>query len=212
MHNLEQAIDEWRRKMAAEGINSPAILDELESHLREDIERQLRSGADEERSFAAAAQKIGSAHVLKSEFRKNRFRSVLEKLMIAIAVLVAAFGVFLTSVTMIFCYERLTERLIGFVILGFILVAVFGWSRVVPYLPVISNKRKRRAVELACLAAGFGICTVYIQLFVHQFERPDHVIPIFGFVGLLPIGIGLSLASAIEQAARRNNSVFMRES
>ena len=37
MHHLEDKIADWRKRRAVAGINAPAVLDELESHLREDI-------------------------------------------------------------------------------------------------------------------------------------------------------------------------------
>lgn len=188
--------------MAAGGIKEAAVLDELESHLREEIERQMRAGASEERSFAIAAQKIGPANTLKTEFLKNGFASLLEKLMIAIAVLFAAFGIFLTSVTLIFCYSGWGERLVGFAALAIILLAIFGWSRIIPHLPVIPEKRKRLAIELGCFFGGFGICTLYMQLIVHL-ESSDSMLPVVAFWGLIPIATGLGLANAIEQAARR---------
>ena len=205
MFNLDYAITEWRRQMSAGGIKTPSVLDELESHLREDVERQIRSGTDAEKAFASAVKKIGPASALKKEFRKNRSAPALEKLMLAIAVVVAAFGVFLTTATMILCYQTLAERVTGFLALGFILLVIFGWSRVVPLLPVISNKRKRVAIGLVCMAAGWGICVLFVQVIVHRFERPDHMIPVIAFFGVLPIAIGAVIANAFEQAARRTH-------
>ena len=40
MFDLEQSIADWRRQMLAAGIKTPVPLEELESHLREEIERQ----------------------------------------------------------------------------------------------------------------------------------------------------------------------------
>ena len=51
MFNLDQAIVEWRRQMAAGGIRSPEVLDELESHLRDDVEQQMRLGLDRAAGF-----------------------------------------------------------------------------------------------------------------------------------------------------------------
>jgi hypothetical protein len=203
MFNLEQAITKWKQQMMAEGIKDPAVLDELESHLREEIERQRRDGVNEERAFEAAAQRIGPAKELKNEFRKSGLAPVWDKLMLAIAVLFAAFGIFLTSATMILCYESVEERLVGFAALGFILLTLFGSHFLVPALPVISRTGKRFAVQGASIAAGFGICALYVQLVVQHFERPDHVIPVIGFWGIFPIAAGFGIASAIEQAARR---------
>ena len=70
MFNLEQSIVAWRKQMLAAGIQAPVPLEELESHLREEIEWQLRSGESEPMAFAAAVQQIGGSAVLKPEFAK----------------------------------------------------------------------------------------------------------------------------------------------
>ena len=49
MFNLEKEISEWRQQMLAAGVKSPVPLEELESHLREDIEQQVQSGLSEQR-------------------------------------------------------------------------------------------------------------------------------------------------------------------
>jgi hypothetical protein len=72
MFNLDQSIADWRRHMAASGIKSPELLDELESHLREDVEQRVKSGLREQEAFATAARQIGRADVLKNEFNKAR--------------------------------------------------------------------------------------------------------------------------------------------
>lgn len=192
--------------MTTGGIKTPAVLDELESHLREEIERQMRAGANEERAFAIAAQKIGPANALKTEFRKNGSAPLLEKLMIAIAVLVAAFGIFLMSVTMVLCYSGWAERLIGFAALGLVLLTVFGWSRIIPRLPVIPNRYKRLTLELACFFGGIVLCSLYFQLIVDRVHSYDGIVPVVAFWGLIPIAAGLGLASAIEQAARQSST------
>ncbi|HSY42624.1 MAG TPA: hypothetical protein VK811_01860, partial [Candidatus Acidoferrum sp.] len=77
MFNLEQSIMEWRQQMLATGIKTSA-LDELESHLREEIEQQVRLGVHGQRAFDTAIQKIGPARELKTEFSKeSRLRNIL---------------------------------------------------------------------------------------------------------------------------------------
>jgi len=71
MFNLEQSISDWRQKMLANGIQSPVPLDELESHLREEIEQLTRSGLDVPNAFQQAVEKIGPANALNHEFSKN---------------------------------------------------------------------------------------------------------------------------------------------
>lgn len=72
MFDLDKAIAEWRRQMLASGIKSADILDELESHLRDDFEEQLRSGLNEEQAFQTAKLRIGQAGALQTEFAKLR--------------------------------------------------------------------------------------------------------------------------------------------
>lgn len=66
--NLEQAIAGWRRRMAAGGIRSLDVLEELESHLRDELEQQIRSGSSASKAFETAVERIGRPHALKTEF------------------------------------------------------------------------------------------------------------------------------------------------
>src|SRR3984957_6322651 len=71
MFDLEQAILEWRQQMLAAGIKTPVPLEELESHLREEIEEQIQSGMSQEQAFETAVKHIGHASELKGEFKKT---------------------------------------------------------------------------------------------------------------------------------------------
>jgi hypothetical protein len=68
MFDLEQSIAEWRQQMLAAGIKSPVPLEELESHLREEFERQIKAGKNGWKAFEIAAQQIGEAGGIKAEF------------------------------------------------------------------------------------------------------------------------------------------------
>ena len=70
MFNLERSILEWRWQMLSAGVEDPDIVDELESHLREDWARRVQSGESEEQAFEAAVQGVGQASLLKHEFAK----------------------------------------------------------------------------------------------------------------------------------------------
>jgi len=78
MFDLDEAISEWRRRMLAAGIKTPVPLDELESHLRDDIEQRRESGLSEEEGFERAIEEIGQAPALHKEFAKQRARDRLE--------------------------------------------------------------------------------------------------------------------------------------
>jgi len=70
MFNLENQIAAWRKQMMSGGVTNPDLLDELESHLREDIEEEVASGLTEELAFQRAAERIGQANALQNEFKK----------------------------------------------------------------------------------------------------------------------------------------------
>ena len=71
MFNLDKAIADWRRQMAAGGIKTPVPLEELESHLHDEIERQMESGLSEQKAFEISVRQIGQPKMLNSEFKKS---------------------------------------------------------------------------------------------------------------------------------------------
>ena len=71
MFDLDQAIADWRQQMLAAGIKTPVPLDELESHLRDDVEQQMKSGTNPQQAFENSVQRIGHADELKGEFKKT---------------------------------------------------------------------------------------------------------------------------------------------
>ena len=99
MFNLDQAITEWRQQMLAAGIKTTEALKELETHLRDDVEHQIRSGLSVEQAFDSAVQQLGSANTLKAEFAKTaglkRRHYVYRGL---------GFGIALFMLGMAFCY------------------------------------------------------------------------------------------------------------
>jgi hypothetical protein len=76
MFDLEQAIVEWRRQMLAAGINTPVPLEELESHLREDIETLRSSGMPEHQAFPFAVSRLGAPGPMQTEFNKVKRASL----------------------------------------------------------------------------------------------------------------------------------------
>ena len=87
MFDLEKSIADWRRRMLAAGIQTPVPLEELESHLREEIERQTKSGLYEQEAFNVAVRRIGQASVLKTEFKKAERKHMKRVLIISAGVI-----------------------------------------------------------------------------------------------------------------------------
>ncbi len=79
MNNFEPNIADWRRQLMAAGIKSAEVLDELESHLRDDIERRARSGADASQLFQRAVAQIGQPQSLKAEFDQIKERKYMKR-------------------------------------------------------------------------------------------------------------------------------------
>ena len=71
MCDLDMAIAEWRRQLIAAGIHSRDVLDELESHLREDVDHRIVYGAAAQDAFQKAVQQIGRLDRLKAELDKT---------------------------------------------------------------------------------------------------------------------------------------------
>lgn len=70
MPELEQLIAQWRRGLAETAGCSKEVLDELESHLRDEISQLVRAGHSEEQALTLAAARLGSSHTLAAEFAK----------------------------------------------------------------------------------------------------------------------------------------------
>ena len=202
---LDEAIANWRNQIAAQGIRSREVLDELESHLREAVERRIRAGEEASKAFDLAAREIGEAGALKTEFAKaNPTRSIAEKLMLALCVVFMGLIVFLSAATVVLCFGTFTDRIVsGAGMLATLLTACF-WSRAVPFLPAILDKRARVCLSLICFLAGAGIATLYCQVILPWFGQPyDHQIAAAGFWMLVPVAAGFGLGCGLELAAKR---------
>jgi hypothetical protein len=86
MFELEEAIRKWRQQMAADGVGTAELLNELESHLRDDVEQQVASGIEAEQAFESAIGRIGEGQALQSEFAKvDRARNITKRAILTFA-------------------------------------------------------------------------------------------------------------------------------
>jgi hypothetical protein len=106
MFDLEQAVSEWRREMRAAGIMSSLLLDELECHLRDDLEERMTAGTDARQALGAAVHRVGPAIELRNEFQKAKLNQpmkqetykLLREILLAIAVLAVGLGLVMPAV------------------------------------------------------------------------------------------------------------------
>jgi len=82
MFELEKAIKRWRQRMLDAGIKAPEALEELENHLRDDVEQQVCSGTSESEAFENAVRQLGQPVALRKEYAKagRPKRELLRKL------------------------------------------------------------------------------------------------------------------------------------
>ena len=211
MFDLEQAIAEWRRQMSAAGIESPATLDELESHLREEMERQMRGGHDPQESFRIACQCIGRADALGTEFKKaGSAREVLDHRLAQIVLYATglAYGwvLFWALHALLQAPMGRGERLTGLAAVGLSIVAAFGGRFHCRWLPALPDKRFRAAIQ----AAGFLPAIVGLPLFAwvvlphwdfNSAQMGTRFVVMLWIMSSLPLAFGLW--KGLEEAADR---------
>ena len=97
MFDLEQEIEVWREEL----LENPSIdrnrLRELESHLREDMDRRITAGAQPTEAFAEAKNQLGQSLELGSEYAKvhapkvfSRWKTYLSAALLVLPALLAS--------------------------------------------------------------------------------------------------------------------------
>jgi putative ABC transport system permease protein len=71
MFDLEKAIQRWRETLRRNESLEEAFIVELESHLRDEVDRSCREGASVDEAFRKAAAEIGQAGDIGEEFYKT---------------------------------------------------------------------------------------------------------------------------------------------
>ena len=171
MFDLEQAIAGWRRQMLAGGIKTPVPLEELESHLREEIERQMKSGLSGQKAFEISVRRIGQPETLKSEFKKIGTPMEMQKIIKlagVVCVVVALFCPLFLFLPLLLAPElSLTAKMLGLAVYTVTVAAIaLSWRYNDKLLPVIRNQLLRRVVGIVC----YGGCLLWMRFGVFHFS------------------------------------------
>ena len=150
--------------MLAAGIKMPVPLEELESHLREDIAQQMQSGLSAQQAFGIAMKKIGRALELKREFKKVSAPMETQKIIKlagVICVAVALFCPLFMFLPFLLAHElNLMTKMLGLAVYATIIATiVLSWEYNHKLLPAIHNQLLRRAVGIVCYAG----CLLWIR-------------------------------------------------
>ena len=204
---LEQSISEWRKQMLAAGIQTPVPLEELEIHLREEIERQMLAGADAETAFQSAAEKIGRMETLKAEFTKvdaAKKPICWERWIVGLM----SFGVVIPLGLYIVLKDEMSAgwRLAGFANFAAIALAILGWRWINKVFPVIPNQRTRLVIGLSLAALGMAGMIVFMNFALPHFDFTEGQLGVVVLWGMTVMAAFGGVASGLEEAARKQNS------
>lgn len=208
MFNLEKSITNWRRQMLAAGIKTPVPLEELESHLRENIERQMKSGRSEAEAFMTAVQKIGPVLTIQNEFEKVEEIEEERKWKEGKILLWAIGGLLqLILIGSVLFNSEMTfgQRMSGLAAIAasILLVSVVGLNH--RFFLVIRAQRIRLAISFI---SGFVPMTIWFWIFA-RFFLPGHEFPFGQYLSALlwascpPLAVCLGLILGFETAARK---------
>ena len=163
MHNLEQLIAEWRKAMMAAPRVGYETLDELESHLRENVDQLVRSGMTEAEAFQRAVAQLGRAPTIAAEFQKLKQGTWLPvKLVIgfgviaalAIAILlIARFGAGRTSLLLAVHVFTVTLGYTTTFLVGALGICFVSQRCVSDHSPLRIRSLRRVTFALGCVAA-----------------------------------------------------------
>ncbi len=70
MFDVEKQIEQWRAGLAGSELLDDSTVNELESHLREEMEHLKTSGLSDEEGFLVARRRLGDTTTLEDEFAK----------------------------------------------------------------------------------------------------------------------------------------------
>ncbi len=214
MFDLEKSIADWRRTMLAVGIKAPVPLDELELHLREEIERQLKSGLGAQPAFEFALQQLGHPRAVRDEFKKAGEATAMRAWKQKQSLVLAGTGLIslYVCVAVLFRLGGFSEAATGRQISGLAAMAAFHlfiWSALLIWriLPVIAAPRIREAVSIS----GSVLLILWWVLFTrvvlpHQnFTMSQLMVALlWGFFP--PMGIWIGLFWGLDIAARKKPS------
>jgi hypothetical protein len=218
MHDPEKAIMDWRRQMLAAGITTPVPLEELESHLREEIGRLVKSGLNDQDAFTSAVQQLGPAHAVQTEFMKaaqiqGAFKGKL-----------ADIGLTLVTILVPLLFGGIVFKRAGFIdmtaaeeassLAALATFSLLAWSGRLGHrlLPVIPNKRIRDAILASVCMPLILWWVVFFRLIVprHEFTMSAFLVA-FCWAFVTPAGACLGLTWGIETAARKKVAGRARE-
>jgi hypothetical protein len=152
--------------MLAAGIKTPVPLEELEIHLREEIERLEKSGVDERTAFENAVRQTGQPQSLKNEFNKIE-TSFMKTILKCVTVLLIGIAAQLPGSLQLRDQLAMSDKWLGLWLLGLIfqMWSVESLRQIVqPKLTGRELKRVEWSFPKANLKTGAGVAVLLVGI------------------------------------------------
>lgn len=207
MFNLEQSIGVWRWHMRSAGIKSSELLDELETHLREEMVRQTRSGLNEQEAFEFSVRQIGQASLLKAEFEKTEMNEPRERKIARAFLVLGALTYLLCGMFGLLNAEMTANtRLLGFAAIAVSILFLSGAPYLPRLLPVLMQWRPRLAVQIGMAFTAVVWLLIYVYLVLPLFDCTIGQLVVATLWALAPWMIVGGVTHAMEAAAHGKTS------
>ena len=211
MFDLEKAIADWRQQIVAGGVATPEVLNELESHLREDVAQQIHAGLAPQAAFEAAVGRLGKADALANEFMKaaasgNEVRERRLKLLCIVGVALLYLLPFVLSVSRLRNELDLTECWLGLTAVAVTVLSMFSGLILHRFLPVIPDKRIRTRIQFASVVPVFGWLLVFAFFLLPRLDLSVGQVTVATLWAMSLPAIFGGLTFGLDEAARRRTS------
>jgi hypothetical protein len=173
MSDLNDPIARWKAAVAAKGACSPDELDELESHLREDVAAGVAAGLSGEEALSRALSRLGDTDKIGREFAKNEqfvWDAVALRANLAVVALAGLAAVAVGAAAWMKRGDALLAAHVGTVLFAYLipfLLALLGTYAVFRAAAVKQGEQsfndrfaRRLRLLLAVLALGCGVATI----------------------------------------------------
>jgi hypothetical protein len=210
MFNLEMAIAEWRKQMAAGGIKSSETLNELESHLRDEVERQKLAGGLDQQAFEVAAQRIGKSKDLAPEFTKTKEPGETKerkfKLLFVVLAGVLYLLPFALSAPKPWSGLDPAHRWLGLGAIALTVLSMFSGLLLRRFLPVIPDKRLRTKIQFTSVIPVFIWLLAFAFVILPRIELTIGQVTVATLWAISPLAIFGGLTFGLDEAARQTTS------
>jgi hypothetical protein len=168
MSHAEKWIEQWRAGLAGSELLGSSDVNELESHLREEMEHLKTTGLSDEEAFLVARHRLGDTATLEQEFAKvaphRRFAKRLSWMAIGVLgyFLALHLSLWATNASTMLGYvaglrtPHLTFLACAIQVTAFAVIGALAWR----YLSSRSASRTTRRMPVAACVSLFAACAI----------------------------------------------------